>query len=276
MTPTELFALLKKLKKGPKKRFSQNFLIDPNIARKIISTAQIEPEDTVLEIGPGAGSLTKELLKTKAHIIAVEIDTDFAKHLQRWQTKRFEVIEADFLNFPMQNLPRGFKVVANLPYHITTPIFEKLFSHAFSTMTIMVQKELGERIKATKATKAFGPLSLFFQSNAEMIASIPVGAKAFYPQPKVDSIVLYCKKKEISNLDRSLFRSLIQQAFQKRRKKLTSSLSFPKELLHQWLEEIGARPDARPEMLGLKEWIALTRIIKRRGKNALDDRKSSP
>ncbi|MES2273717.1 MAG: rRNA adenine dimethyltransferase family protein, partial [Chlamydiota bacterium] len=131
---------------------SQNFLIDQNIVHKILRIADVQPGDSVLEIGPGPGALTSALLEAGAHVFAVELDNLFADQLLRLQTadQRLHVFNADFLEFPLSCLPPSLKVVANLPYHITAPILEKIFNSAplFSTLTIMVQKEVAERMAA--------------------------------------------------------------------------------------------------------------------------------
>lgn len=255
MILSELIPFLKNLETRPKKSLSQNFLIDPNIVRKIIDTADIEPNDAVLEIGPGPGFLTQELLKKGAHVYAVEMDDTLAEQLSRFQNGRLHVFAADFLKFPLETLPKNIKVVANLPYHITTPILEKLFEHSFSSITIMVQKEVADRMAAASGTKTFGSLSLFVQFYATIHSSFTVPPTCFYPQPKVDSTVIRLDAKTPPSIPAIPFFHLVHKAFQQRRKMLTSSLALSKELVRNALIAIGARPDARPETLSFNQWV---------------------
>lgn len=255
MILSELIPFLKQLKAKPKKSLSQNFLVDPNIVRKIIQTAEIAPGDFVLEIGPGPGALTQALLKNGAHVFAVEMDRLFARELARFQNGRLSVYETDFLIFPMEILPKPIKVVANLPYHITTPVLEKLFISSFSSLTIMVQKEVATRMTARPGTKEFGSLSLFVQYYAKIHSSFSVSSRCFYPRPKVDSGLVRLDAIPTPQIDPF---PLIHPAFQHRRKMLTSSLSYPKEQIKKGLTAIGIRSDARPEMLSLDQWLKLT------------------
>lgn len=259
MILSELIPFLKSIEAAPRKRLSQNFLIDPNIGQKIISLAQVEKDDSVLEIGPGPGALTSLLLKTGANVTAVEMDRAFARSLSRLQNGRLSVFEADFLKFPLYHLPKDFKVVANLPYHITTPILEKLFASPFSSITIMVQKELAVRMQAKPGTKDFGSLSLYVQFHSKISGSFPVSSQSFYPKPKVDSTVIRLDAVQPSPINPF---PLIHPAFQQRRKMLTSSLKCPKEKIKEALTDLGIRTDARAEMLDLNQWIQLTEKLR--------------
>jgi 16S rRNA (adenine1518-N6/adenine1519-N6)-dimethyltransferase len=258
---SELIDFLTRLGVRPNKRLSQNFLVDANIARKIVETAEIQEGDTVLEIGPGPGALTTLLLDAGATVIAVEMDRVFAKALHRLQNGRLTIIESDFLEFSLAHLPPNIKVVANLPYHISTPILEKLFAASFSSITIMVQKEVADRMAARAGTKDFSPLSLFVQFHATKHKSFPVAPTCFYPQPKVDSTVIRLNAKPLPDIDPQIFFPLVHQAFQHRRKMLTSSLDLPKEQIAQTLARLGIRTDARPEMLGLDAWVSFAKEI---------------
>ena len=254
MILSELIAFLNQIETKPKKGLSQNFLVDPNIIRKITELAEVSPGDTILEIGPGPGALTKALLDQGAKVFAVEMDAVFARELDRFQNGNLTVFKNDFLKFPMEILPPKIKVVANLPYHITTPILEKLFASSFSSITIMVQKELASRIQAKSGSKEIGSLSLFVQYHSQIHNSFNVSAASFYPKPKVDSTVIRLNATELPSVDPF---HLIHPAFQQRRKMLTSSLSFPKEMIRGALLAVGARMDARPEMLSLDQWLLL-------------------
>lgn len=261
MILSELIPFLKSIDARPKKALSQNFLVDPNIIRKIVQTADVRPGDTVLEIGPGPGALTAALLEQGARVYAVEMDTVFARELHRLQNGKLTVFEDDILTFPLEQLPSGMKVVANLPYHITTPILEKIFTTSFTSLTIMVQKEVADRMGANAGTKEIGSLSLFVQFYTQKHSSFKVPPGCFYPQPKVDSTVIRLDSKPTPNVDPSQFFPLVHKAFQQRRKMLTSTLPFPKDQIRTALTSIGKRPDARPEDLSLDNWIALTNIV---------------
>jgi 16S rRNA (adenine1518-N6/adenine1519-N6)-dimethyltransferase len=253
----ELIPFLKSVDAKPKKKLSQNFLTDRSIVKKIVETAEVSDQDCVLEIGPGPGALTKELLDRGAKVIAVEMDSTFAKELRRFQTsdRRLEVYEYDFLKFPLRNLPQKFKVVANLPYHITTPILEKLFQTNFESITIMVQKEVADRMMAASKSKTFGSLSIFVQFYSKYHSSFIVPPTCFYPQPKVDSTVIRLDKTNLPNIDTKLFFQNVHLAFQQRRKMLSSTLPYPKDLIRRSLAAISIREDARPEDLSLDQWI---------------------
>ncbi len=243
----------------PKKSLSQNFLIDANIVRKIVLLAEVAPGDAVLEIGPGPGALTAALLTAGARVFAIEIDRTLAQELHRLQNGRLNIYESDFLKFPMDRLPKNIKVVANLPYHITTPILEKLFASSFSSIVVMVQKEVARRMQAKAGTKEFGSLTLFVEFHSQVMGSFDVSANCFYPKPKVDSTVIRLDAREIPTVNPF---PLVRPAFQHRRKMLTSALPYPKEVVRQALSAIGVRVDARPEMLPLSQWIALTERLR--------------
>lgn len=258
MNVTELIDFLNAQDARPKKHLSQNFLIDQNVIQKILSLAEVKENETILEIGPGPGALTKALLDKGAKVYAVEMDSIFAKQLNRFQNGRLTVFEKDFLKFPMELLPPKFKVVANLPYHITTPILEKLFASSFSSITVMVQKEVATRMQAESRIKDFGSLSLFIQYHSNIHGSFNVAAGSFFPKPKVDSTVIRLDEKEVPEVNPFY---LIHPAFQQRRKMLTSTLPFPKEQIREALAAINVRIDARPEMLSLEKWIELSKTI---------------
>ncbi|HSX25770.1 MAG TPA: 16S rRNA (adenine(1518)-N(6)/adenine(1519)-N(6))-dimethyltransferase RsmA [Chlamydiales bacterium] len=232
-------------------------MIDPNIVRKIVDMAEIRPGDTVLEIGPGPGALTAELLSAGAHVLAIEMDRTFARELIRLQTsdQRLRVVEADFLKFPLEHLRSPLKVVANLPYHITAPILGKICqaSKLFSSMTLMVQKEVGERIVASCGCKDYSPLTVFIQFYTRIRRLISVPASCFYPRPKVDSSVIRFDFQPPPPVDATAFFSLVKKAFQQRRKMVTTSLGIKKETL----SAIGVNEGARPENLPLEKWLEL-------------------
>jgi len=261
MNRTELLVFLETIGAHPKKSLSQNFLIDGNIVRKIVKIADVKPGDQVLEIGPGPGALTQELLASGATVLAIEKDALFAKHLLRFQTpdNRLEVHAADFLSFKLPSNP--YKIVANLPYHITTPILEKLCLHSFISMTVMVQKEVADRIKAKPSTKQFGSLTLFLQFYSTLHSSFSVSASCFYPRPAVDSTVLRLDARRPPDIDPTYLFPIIHKAYQQRRKTLTSTLRALHPAIASILESLGLSPKARPEELSLDQWVSFAKQL---------------
>ena len=262
MNRSELLAFLESIGASPKKGLGQNFLIDDNIVRKIVRLAEVGPGDRVLEIGPGPGALTQKLLAAGAEVLAVEKDRVLAKHLGRLQTpdQRLRVECADVLKFA---LPEGrWKVVANLPYNITTPILEKLVERAerLESITVMVQREVAERIRAKPGTKAFGSLTLFLQFHAVVHDAFGVTPGCFYPPPKVHSTVIRLDPRVPPEVDEARLFGLIHRAYQQRRKMITSSL---REVggVTEALEAVGLVVTARPEELSLEQWIALSKEL---------------
>ena len=265
MRYSELSQLLQELGTGPKKGLSQNFLIDPNIVFKILQTADVKPQEIVLEIGPGPGALTQQLLSSKAHVIAIEKDPIFAQSLHRLQTpdQRLTVICGDALEVDFSKLNFD-KVVANLPYHITTPLLEKCFATNFQSLTLMVQKEVADRIFAKNGTKEFGSLSLFATFYADLQTNFLVPPQCFYPKPGVDSSVIHLTKKKYIHHDlESYFFPVMRKSFQQRRKMLSSSLQTftTSQNIKNALLQSGIRQDARPEMLNFDMWITFLKNL---------------
>ncbi|HSX12964.1 MAG TPA: 16S rRNA (adenine(1518)-N(6)/adenine(1519)-N(6))-dimethyltransferase RsmA [Chlamydiales bacterium] len=262
MTFAELLTFLNELGTQPKRGLSQNFLIDQNVVRKIIHTADIQKGDVVLEIGPGPGALTTLLLEKGAIVYCIEKDPIFAKALHRLQTEdqRLTVHCADALEFPLEQIPFQ-KVVANLPYHITTPLLEKCFAHPFQSLTLMVQKEVADRIFAKNGTKDFGSLSLFAQYYAHLKSQFTVSANCFFPKPNVDSAVIHLVGKE--PLKKEHFFPYMRRSFQQRRKMLSRSLQefASPEKIRKALLSVNVREDARPEMMNLDQWISFVDAV---------------
>jgi 16S rRNA (adenine1518-N6/adenine1519-N6)-dimethyltransferase len=263
---SELLIFLRQIGRRPNRGLSQNFLIDENIALKIVRTAAVSAGDHVLEIGPGPGALTSCLLDAGAKVFAIEKDPVFAEQLSRLgAADRLISISGDFLKASLTELPSPLKVVANIPYHITTPILEKLFHHSglFSTLTLMVQKEVAGRMSASHGSKEFSSLALFLQYHAKIAASFPVAASCFYPKPNIDSTVLHLALRPAPLENSAPFFNLVRRGFRQRRKMLRATLRslIAPELLQKALRGADAPSDARPEALSLEQWLAFYKIL---------------
>lgn len=266
-SPAELMRFLQEVGASPAKGLSQNFLIDGNITRKIASLADVHEGDLVLEIGPGPGALTQELLARGARVTAVEMDATFAKALQRLQTsdQRLQVIQGDFLELPLELLQwkeKKGKVVANLPYHLTSPILAKVVPRQdlFTQVVVMVQDEVARRCTSPPGSRLYGSFTLFLQLFSQVTYGHKVSRRCFYPVPKVDSAVLCCALRPPPPVDNLAgFQRFFRLAFEQRRKMLRSSLRalFSSEEVTSALETLGLNPKARPEDLGLEAFLNL-------------------
>jgi len=251
-----------------KKRFGQHFLSDPNILRRIVRLAGISHDDTVVEIGPGRGALTRELAAVARRLIAIEIDRDLIHPLRGQMPDNVEVIEADSLAVDYAAIARRFHIVGNLPYNVATPLLKRFieFRRAIQDVTVMVQKEVADRIVAKPGTAAYGPLSILIQYYAAPKYGFTVAPGAFRPPPKVDSAVLRLDWRTDIPTDHD-FTDFVQNAFGSRRKKLLNNLLhiFPdcsRDQLGQNLEKANVRLDARPENLSVDDFHRLYNQIK--------------
>ncbi len=253
--PSELMHFLATLGVSPKKRLSQNFLIDGNILRNILKEANIQAGDLVLEIGAGPGALTEVLLEKGAEVVAVEKDPIFAQALKRFPS--LEVFAGDIRDFPLDSLQRKAKVVSNLPYHLTTPILAMLAPRhdLFSTVTVMVQEEVARRMTAYVSTSEYGSLTLFLQFYATLHYAFKVSKRCFYPQPKVDSaiVTLTLKKPPLASPEK--FFDMVHTAFKGRRKTVRKTLGevYGVEKILSLLKD----PHCRPENLSLDDFLFL-------------------
>jgi 16S rRNA (adenine1518-N6/adenine1519-N6)-dimethyltransferase len=261
MNLSKLIPFLTSLGIAPKKGLSQNFLIDSNVVHKIVQMADVKPGDVVLEIGPGPGALTEVLLQKGASVIALEKDRVLAGALERLQTEdgRLKVFCCDAMEFPWDTL-RYDKIVANLPYHITTPLLEKCFATCPVPVTCMIQKEVADRMSAMPGTTTFGSFTLFTQFHTKLTEKFLVSANSFYPKPSVDSTVIHLEPLETPHAENPQFFTVMRAAFRQRRKCLTTSLKpiFSPKVIQTALEKQNIRIDARPEMLSLDQWIQFT------------------
>lgn len=242
-----------------KKKFGQNFLTDKNLLHAIVQDAEISQDDVVLEIGAGAGALTKELSLAAKKVFAYEVDQELKETLIALQLKNVDFIFADFMKADLKEYDKfdGIKVVANLPYYITTPIIFKLIDEAknLKSITIMVQKEVAERIVAQKGGKDYGILSVMMAFYGDAKITRIVKRQMFTPAPNVDSAVVNIKIKQKYNIDRYRFSLFVKSAFSMRRKTLLNNLSslYPKEkLMATFDKEFLSK---RAEMLSLEEFV---------------------
>jgi 16S rRNA (adenine1518-N6/adenine1519-N6)-dimethyltransferase len=269
---SELQSFLRELGVDARKGLSQNFLIDGNILRKIAASAHVKTGDYVLEIGPGPGALTELLLEQGAHVTAIELDVVFAKALERLQTQdqRLTVFTTDFLKFPLQEFlkknPGPWKVVANLPYHITTPILTQILpcTPAIESVTIMVQKEVGKRMVSSPGSSDYGSFSVFVSFYSKATYCFTVEPTCFYPKPTVQSAVVHCQlhpAPQVSSVD--AFFILTRTAFQQRRKMLRSSLKelYLQEKIVSSLLQLGLKETVRPEELSLNQFLQLFSLL---------------
>jgi 16S rRNA (adenine1518-N6/adenine1519-N6)-dimethyltransferase len=265
-----------------KKRFGQHFLTDKNLLDKIVRTAEVRPDDVVIEIGPGRGALTEALLKTGARVVAVEKDKGLANELDKKfsDAGRFTLITEDVLKVSFKGLAEehgnGLKSVSNLPYNISTPVLFKFLEErsSFTRIVIMLQKEVAERLASTPGTKDYGILSVFFNLYFDVKKEFSVSRNLFVPRPKVDSAVLSLHVLTTPRApvpDWEVFKRVVKAAFSTRRKTLKNALStlgLEKGLILKALEGAGVDPGRRAETLSIDEFSSLARALYPFGKNA--------
>lgn len=255
---------------GNKKELGQHWLHDREVLGHIADEAGLTKDDTVLEIGPGLGTLTSELLRRAGKVVAVEFDEELAKKLPaQFPGTNLTVVHDDILKFDLSTLPSGYKVVANVPYYITSKIVEKLVtaSNQPSTIVLLVQKEVAERLAAEPGDMSI--LAISAQAYAEVKLGDTVPAELFTPPPKVDSAVVVLETRPeslLAGVDEKLFWRVVKAGFSAKRKKLRSSLAgglqLPKPKVEELLKSIGVNPDDRAESLSISDWKKLTEIVK--------------
>jgi 16S rRNA (adenine1518-N6/adenine1519-N6)-dimethyltransferase len=251
------------------KSLGQHWLHDRLVLQHIADCADVQAGDTVLEIGPGLGTLTSELLRRADKVIAVEFDPDLARKLPgQFPGKNLEVIHQDILSFDLSTLPKGYKVVANVPYYITSKIVQLLMTadNKPAQVALLIQKEVAERLAAKP-----GDMSILAVS-AQMFAEVSLGdvvpAELFTPPPKVDSqvVVLSVRAEPLfGDIDEKLFFRVVKAGFSAKRKKLRSSLSgglgITKDASVELLQKAGINPDSRAEDLALEDWKRLAAAL---------------
>lgn len=279
-SPQETIQVLQKHRFQFKKKFGQNFLIDPHVLDKIVDAAQITQDDFVLEIGPGIGTLTQYLCEHARQVLAVEIDKNLIPILQETLSsyKNVDIIHGDILKQDIHHIADTYnngqpiKVVANLPYYITTPIIMELFeSHVpLANVTVMVQKEVADRMKAQPGSKDCGALSLAVQYYAKPYIAAFVPPNCFMPRPGVGSAVIRLDclaKTPVEVKDEKLMFRLIRASFNQRRKTLqngianSSELSFSKPEVAEAIQKAGFESNVRGEKLGLPEFARLADVL---------------
>lgn len=259
------------------KSLGQNFLIDGNVVRNIVKGANITKEDYVLEIGPGIGTLTEELALNAKKVVSVELDNSLLPVLEETLSdyENVEIVHGDILEVDINKLideklgGGPVKVVANLPYYVTTPIIGKLLEENLNmdSITVMIQKEVADRMVAKHGTKTYGALSVFvnFYTDPEIILKVP--KTVFMPQPKIDSAVIKLKiKEELPNIDREQFFKVVKAGFSKRRKTILNSLSsygfdIDKEIIKSSLEKANVKAETRAENISLEDFINISTIL---------------
>ncbi|HCS73233.1 MAG TPA: 16S rRNA (adenine(1518)-N(6)/adenine(1519)-N(6))-dimethyltransferase [Clostridiales bacterium] len=271
-SPKYLKELLKRHDFNFSKSLGQNFLIDENILQKIIHGAEISPEDKVLEIGPGVGTLTSAIVRQGAEVTAVEVDRDLLPILEETLNEfpNVRVIHGDILKLDLNKLIQdsfqgsSFKVVANLPYYITTPIIMRLLENEFSytSITVMIQKEVAQRMAALPDSKEYGALSVAVQyyTQPRIIGKVPAGV--FMPPPKVDSMIITLVKRSkpaVEVISSTRFFQVVKAVFAQRRKTLLNTLynaqltEMDKSNLNTMLGSLNINPQRRGETLSLEE-----------------------
>ena len=261
-----------------KKRFGQHWLQSDKILDQIVIAAELSSSDRVLEIGPGTGILTRRLLGAAESVLSVEIDRYLCQKLTKKfrEYENFLLLQGDFLTLDIEQLVQPFplfhkqnKVVANIPYNITGLILEKLLGNIaqpnvsnYESIVLLIQKEVGDRLTAIPSTKEYGALSVRIQYLASCEFICPVPAKAFYPPPKVDSVVVRLRPHQLSNPANNprQLASLVKLGFSNRRKMLRNNLKSIIEVddLSKLLEKLEINPQSRAEDLSLENWISLS------------------
>lgn len=262
--------ILHRFKLRADKKLGQNFLIDETVVRRIVEAAELTPEDTVLEVGPGIGTLTQGLAESGANVVAVELDKRLLPvldvTLEGYDNVRIvngDILQVDIME---QVQKHDFKCCANLPYYITTPIIFAILEKRLpmERLVVMVQKEVAERMAAKPGSKDYGALSVAIQYFTEPEIAFIVPPSSFIPAPSVDSAVIVCKRRStppVEVCDENLFFRVVKAAFSLRRKMLSNSLKnmgIKGEQVSKWLELAGVDGKRRAETLSLEDFAALT------------------
>jgi 16S rRNA (adenine1518-N6/adenine1519-N6)-dimethyltransferase len=272
----EARATLKESNLKPRKRLGQNFLVHESVIDSIVRLLNVVPQDEIVEIGPGLGFLTRRLVEAAKRVWAVEIDSGLVNRLQRSSLSShpaFQLIHNDILKIvPEDFLPsHKVKLVGNLPYSISTPVLFRLFDWRahFSSLVLMVQKEVADRMTSAPGTKAYGTLSVWCQVHGRIVEKLTVSPEAFFPKPKVRSTILKIDlhpEPLMAVKELPLLRGLIRSAFGQRRKTLGNALvnwlQRDRHQIENFLRSQGVDPVRRGETLSVEEFLALSRALK--------------
>lgn len=273
--PEKTYQILEALGHQPKKKLGQNFLIDKNIVNKSLSLAHVLNTDIIVEIGPGLGTLTRTLLENASDVYAIEKDHTLYNYLKNnllpEYPDKLHLMKGDALEYPTANLPTKhqafFKIIANLPYAISTSWLDGVLSGPLpQSMTLMLQKEAADRFIAKPGTKTMGPISIFLNSAYEPKDSHRVSRRCFYPEPKIDSILLHLQEKDHPYIFQKKTKDLIRQFFTQRRKQIqalckskTSTNSLVDWL--NYLDQESISQKSRPEVIPLSAWHMLDKLL---------------
>ncbi len=261
-TPTEIRTLLADASTRPKHRFGQNFMVDANLVRLVADAGDVSPGETIIEVGPGTGTLTEELLDRGANVLAVEIDRDLAGVLRRQfaDEPQFELVEGDALQNKHTLHPRlaeaatgGAKLVANLPYNIASPLVVELLTLGSPRLAFTVQKEVADRINANPGGKTYGPLSVMCQALATVEVPRTLPPAAFWPPPKITSALVVLTRHRTIDFDAAKLRHVAATLFQQRRKTLRNAA----DSLGLDLPALDIDPTARAETLTIDDFLRL-------------------
>ncbi|HKY00970.1 MAG TPA: 16S rRNA (adenine(1518)-N(6)/adenine(1519)-N(6))-dimethyltransferase RsmA [Burkholderiales bacterium] len=249
----------------PRRRFGQNFLVDQGIINAIVQVIDPQPDDIMVEIGPGLGVLTAPLLQRLSHLHVIEIDRDLVARMQsRFKPEQLSIYSGDVLEFDFHTLPAPFRVVGNLPYNISTELLFRLQPHAarMHDAHFMLQKEVVERMVAAPSSAAYGRLSVMLQYRFAMEKLIDVPPESFKPAPKVDSAVVRMRPlalEQMNTCDEGLLAQVVTTAFTKRRKTLRNALEGVVGV-DAW-GVLGIDPQLRPENLSVADYVSIVRSL---------------
>lgn len=266
MKPAEI---LRKLKKFPNKQFGQNFLVDEKVLKDIIKTADLSKDDTVVEIGPGLGVLTKQLSKSAGRVIAVEADRELAEYIRHSNLSNVTVITDDALRVDWDITIEGeYKIVANIPYSITSPLLRKIFSlkNKPTVVILLVQKEVAERLTADTKTRRRGLMTVLREANAQAEIIRKVKPGSFHPAPKVESAIIKITPFKESRME-ELFWPAVESGFRHKRQTLANGfhtdLKMSKDKTKEILKSLDINELARAEELSFDNWKDLSNKLKK-------------
>lgn len=281
-TKRQIQSLLEQVGASPRHRFGQNFMIDGNLVRAVADAGEVHRGDRVIEVGPGTGTLTEELLARGARVLAVEIDRDLASLLRQrlGGEASFELIEADVLDGKHELCPPLreriaaanadrvlLKLVANLPYQVASPLIVELLLAGVGLLAFTVQKEVAERLSATAGSEGYGPLTVMAQVLGEVEVLRPLPPQAFWPAPRIESALVRIRRRTEVPTDAAAFGGFVRRLFGYRRKTLRRALVEAGHDAPAVLNEVVIDGQRRPETLDLEELLSLFRA--RRGENAI-------